>query len=96
MLCGDLNFDTTVSNVNGQAFHRATFHNVIPVTEIELGGTIQIGCHANITAGYFFAAWHDLGMRDTYDFAPEFQMGLYDDGNILGWEGLFVRGDVAF
>ncbi len=81
--------------MSGSAFHRSTCEHIVPVTEIELGGTVHIGCNANISAGYFWSAWHDLGMRETYDFA-QFQLSHYDDANILGWDGLFVRGEVAF
>lgn len=96
LLVGEIDVETLVSNPAGTAFHRTVCDHIVPVTEIELGGTVHLGCHANITAGYFWSAWHDLGMRETYDFVPNFQMSHYDDANILGFDGLFVRGEVAF
>lgn len=95
LLVGDITVNTVVSNLSGDAFMNTSCNHVVPVTEIELGGTIHVGCHANITAGYFWSAWHDLGMRDTY-FFNQFQTSHFDDANILGWDGLFVRGEVAF
>jgi len=95
MLVGDITVNSVVTNISGSAFERTTCNHVIPVTEIELGGTVHVGCHANVSAGYFWSAWHDLGMRESYDF-DQFQLNHYDDANILGWDGFFVRGEVAF
>ncbi len=41
-----------------------TTRQIIPVTELEAGVTGQVTCHTSITAGYLYAAWHDLGFRD--------------------------------
>ena len=66
------------------------------VTEIELGGSTHLGAHATLSAGYFWSAWHDLGMSPTTNFGNAFQISHYDDANILGWNGLFGRVEVAF
>ncbi|MBX3424504.1 MAG: hypothetical protein KF688_02380 [Pirellulales bacterium] len=95
LLSGEINLETLVTNQAGTAFHRTSGDIIVPVTEIELGGTVHLGCHANITAGYFWSAWHDLGMREEYAWG-NFQMSHYDDANILGFDGLFVRGEVLF
>ncbi|MAT71612.1 MAG: hypothetical protein CMJ58_19060 [Planctomycetaceae bacterium] len=97
LLVGEINVETLVTNAASSttAFHRTSCDHIVPVTEIEMGGTVHLGCHANITAGYFWSAWHDLGMREEYDFA-NFQIDSYDDANILGFDGLFVRGEVTF
>ena len=68
---------------------------IIPVTEIELGGSAHLGSRATVSAGYFWAAWHDLGMRDEYGFT-QFQLSHYDDANILGFDGFFARAEVTF
>jgi hypothetical protein len=97
VLLGDIDVSTRVFDANAvaEAFAVTSCRHIVPVTEIELGGTVHIGCHANITAGYFFAAWHDLGFRDEYDFT-QFQTSHYDDANILGFDGFFARAEVMF
>jgi major outer membrane protein len=101
LLVGTINIDTQSSINNGAAsgFTRAKFNNIIPVTEFTVGGTMHIRDHFALSAGYFLSAWHDLGMRDEYHFnSPplDTQQGHYDDANILGFDGLFVRGEMAF
>lgn len=95
VLAGEYDITTTVTNAAGSAFLRSECDNVVPVTEIELGGTVHIGCHASLSAGYFWTAWHDLGMREEYAY-DQFQISHYDDANILGFDGLFARAEVAF
>jgi hypothetical protein len=95
LLLGDVELETLVTNAAGTAFIRKDCEQIIPVTEIELGGSIHLGSHATLSAGYFWAAWHDLGTSETYDF-NQFQVHHYDDGNILGFDGLFGRVEVAF
>ena len=48
-----------------------------------------------LSAGYFWSAWHDLGMSPEYNY-DQFQISHFDDANILGWNGLFGRVEVAF
>lgn len=95
LLLGDVNLETLVTNAAGTAFARKSCEQIIPVTEIELGGSVHLGAHATLSAGYFWSAWHDLGTSETYDF-NQFQIHHYDDGNILGFDGLFGRVEVAF
>jgi hypothetical protein len=82
------------------AFARKGNNLTVPVTEIELGGSAHLGAHATLSAGWFWSAWHDLGMSQTYDFeqagANVFQTAMYDDANILGFNGFFARAEVAF
>ena len=68
---------------------------IIPVAELEVGGTWQVCDCFQITAGWLFQAWWDLGQtevfaRDTtgFDTAP--------DSNILSFDGLFVRAEYCF
>jgi Legionella pneumophila major outer membrane protein precursor len=69
--------------------------NIIPVTEIEAGMTSQITKHTKLSAGYLFAAWHDLGFREEFNFPTNFGVS-YDDANILGFDGLFIRLEADF
>jgi hypothetical protein len=95
ILWGEMETNVAVTNVAGTAFILNAADRIVPVTEIELGGTAHLGSRASLSAGYFWAAWHDLGMRDTYSFT-QFQLSHYDDANILGWDGFFARAEVTF
>jgi hypothetical protein len=96
VLFGEVDINTIVTNSGGQAFFRTNNDITVPVTEIELGGSAHLGAHATLSAGYFWSAWHDLGMSPTTNFGNLFQISHYDDANILGWNGFFARAEVAF
>jgi hypothetical protein len=99
LLIGDVDLRTNVFDADvgpaPVAFSHKSCEQVIPVSEIELGGSIHLGAHATLSGGYFWSAWHDLGTSETYGF-NNFQVSHYDDGNILGFDGLFARAEVAF
>jgi hypothetical protein len=95
VLLGDVELETLVTNGANTSFIRKDCEQIIPVTEIELGGSVHLGAHSTLSAGYFWAAWHDLGMSETYHF-DQFQVPHYDTANILGFDGLFARVEVAF
>lgn len=71
----------------------------IPVTEIEVGLRWQPYERLNISAGWFFQAWWDLGMSTQATsnllggLGPQF---LLDDSNIMSWDGLTVRAELRF
>ena len=74
---------------------------IIPVLDIVAGGTVSVSDRISVSGGYLFSAWHDLGMRDTFDILddPGFQQPTdltFDDANILGFDGYFVRAEVSF
>jgi hypothetical protein len=100
VLFGDVDIETIVTNPSGSAFMRTSNDITVPVTEVELGASAHLGQHATLSAGYFWSAWHDLGMSPEAVFqqggAPRFETSHYDDANILGWNGLFGRVEVAF
>ncbi|MGI9328725.1 MAG: Lpg1974 family pore-forming outer membrane protein [Pseudomonadales bacterium] len=100
LLVGDVDISTFRQEVdNGDPLvrvHENSACRMIPVTEIEAGLSGHIGCHVTVSSGYFLSAWHDLGIRDTYDFGGNFQLNHYDDANILGFHGLFARAEVAY
>lgn len=100
LLVGNMSINTITQDVlNVQApviSHRNSARRVIPVTEIEVGGSIHASRNITLSSGYFISAWHDLGMRDTYDFNGAFQLSHYDDANILGFDGFFARAEIAY
>ncbi|QDU55395.1 hypothetical protein [Aeoliella mucimassa] len=98
LLVGD--YSTTQSSVDysgsapvGAGTQTISGRRLIPVTEIEMGGTVFVTCNTSISGGYFFSAWHDLGFRDEYDFQLQTS---YDDANIMGFDGFFLRAETAF
>jgi len=95
VLFGDVDLQTAVTNIAGTAFIRTSNEITVPVTEIELGASAHLGTHATLSAGYFWSAWHDLGMSPTYNF-EQFQVSHFDDANLLGWNGFFARAEIAF
>lgn len=99
LLLGDNTIIAQSQVGNAFARHEISCTHIIPVTEIEVGGTVSITNNISVSGGYFFAAWHDLGNRVEYPFSTQptgVQLESYDDANILGWDGFFVRGEVAF
>jgi hypothetical protein len=87
-------FDPTTGPTasNTQTF---TNRQIIPVTDIEAGLTAQVTSHAAVSAGYLMSAWHDLGIRDEDQLNTLLPIS-YDDANILGFDGIFARVEVAF
>ena len=96
LLLGDPEFhEQGIGTAGPGGFARAKFKNIIPETDIQVGGTIHLGNRFNLSAGYFLMAFFDLGMRDEYSF-NQFQLGSFDDANILGYDGFFARAEVTF
>ncbi len=92
LLVGDVDSSTDNSVVLEITPTHTRGTQIVPVTEIELGATANVGRFASFSAGYFWSAWHDLGMRE--DLPPG--LSRTDDANILGFDGLFARGEVAY
>jgi len=65
---------------------------MIPVTEIEVGVAYQPSRWINISAGWLFQTWWDLG---AYEAASASFIPL-DDSNIMSFDGLTVRGELTF
>jgi hypothetical protein len=65
----------------------------VPVAEIEVGGCWSPYTWLNVSAGWLFQAWFDLGTSGG-------KFGGYytvtENANIMSFEGLFVRGEIAF
>jgi hypothetical protein len=73
--------------------HSISGTRLIPVTEIEAGASVYLTSNCSFTAGYILSAWHDLGFQAEYDFGLPV---TYDDANIMGFDGCFLRLETAF
>jgi hypothetical protein len=76
--------------VAGQEQHMT---RMIPVTELEVGARVSPMSNFNLSAGYLFHSWFDLGTSGGR-FA-----GLFtgqEDANIMSFDGLFARGELSF
>ncbi|HZZ72678.1 MAG TPA: Lpg1974 family pore-forming outer membrane protein [Pirellulales bacterium] len=68
---------------------------IIPVAEIEVGGSWQLSERLLLTGGYLFQAWWDLGQSEIYTRTGNgFDTAL--DSNILSFDGFFVRAEYTF
>ncbi|MGD9722410.1 MAG: Lpg1974 family pore-forming outer membrane protein [Pirellulales bacterium] len=65
---------------------------MIPVTDLEVGGTWQIAPYAFFSAGWFWQCWWDLGQGEVIGDSDS----PLDSSNILGFDGLFLRGELLF
>jgi hypothetical protein len=100
LLLGNLQFNTnrvSFDDTPPDVVETLSSHNrnIIPVTEIEAGATVQLTKWSRFSTGYLFGAWHDLGFRDQFDFATFLETN-YDDANILGWDGYFARLELCY
>jgi hypothetical protein len=84
---------TDTSQPNEIASQFDSFCRMIPVTDIELGATWQVAPYAFASSGWFWQAWWDLGQGENIS---DSNFGPLDSANILGFDGLFVRGELLF
>ncbi len=106
LLLGDVEItNTRIARVAGAPtlanITRFNTTQIIPVLDIVAGGNVNITDRFTLSGGYLFSAWHDLGMRDTFDILddPGFANPTdltFDDANILGFDGWFARAEYAF
>ncbi len=68
---------------------------LIPVLDLEAGGRVNLTENVLVSAGYLFSAWHDLGMRGTFDVLNG-RGPTFDDANILGFDGFFARAEISY
>ena len=66
---------------------------IVPSADIEVGGSWQIAPYTLISAGWFFQAFWDLGQSETISGTA---FPALDTSNILGFDGLFIRGEMLF
>lgn len=103
ILLGEVNIEHT-SGIAGIGGGPPAINNVtqfsstqlIPVLDIEAGGTFYVTDRLTVSGGYLLSAWFDLGMRDTFDVLEGAGPISFDDSNILGFDGFFVRSEFAF
>lgn len=75
------------------ASQRQNITRILPVFETEVGGSWQYANRLQFSAGYLFQAWFDLGTSGgTFG---GFFTGT-DDSNLMTFDGLFVRSELAF
>ncbi|MEX2287508.1 MAG: Lpg1974 family pore-forming outer membrane protein [Planctomycetaceae bacterium] len=89
----DVRFSQTTTAPPFQASQTSTAARTIPVTETELGATCRIGDSFNLSTGWLFQAWYDMGTSGG-KFGGFFSGA--DDANIMSFDGLFVRGEFGF
>lgn len=101
LLVGDLDYGAV--GTAGDGTHQFTpvylsGTQVVPVTELEAGGTVALTECLSLSGGYLFSAWHDLGHRAEYNFGTTTggQVLNFDDANILAFDGWFLRAEAAF
>ncbi len=66
---------------------------IIPEVDIDLGASWQMTCHLNLSAGYEWQAWWDLG---PFEQGANIFAEPIDTSNILSLDGLFVRLEYTF
>ena len=66
---------------------------IIPVAELELGGTWRVLPRLAVSGGWMLMSFWDLGLQETGSVGAS--PGL-DTSNILSFDGFFVRGELAF
>ncbi len=81
---------TTANQVTNQY---DKYSRMVPATDIELGLSWQAAPFTIFSVGYFWQCWWDLGQSEPMQ-GTEF--GSLDTSNILGFDGLFVRGEMLF
>ncbi len=83
--------DGTTANQITNQFDR--YSRMIPVTDIEVGLSWQAAPYTFVSVGYFWQCWWDLGQAENISGT---NFGPLDSANILGFDGLFVRGEMLF
>jgi hypothetical protein len=99
ILIGEYNMSRTLSiPSDGTVPNQVTnqydkYSRTIPVTDIELGLSWQAAPFTFVSVGYFWQCWWDLGQSEPMQGT---NFGSLDTANILGFDGLFVRGEMLF
>jgi hypothetical protein len=93
LLLGNYDFSAGLSVAGFTGNQNASPTRLVPVAEIEVGTSWQPWKCLTFSAGWLFQAWFDLGASGG-QFA-----GVYvptDDANIMSFEGLVLRAELAF
>ena len=82
---------TAVGSLPATQIFAENIDRIIPVADIEMGGDWQVTDHLQLSAGYMFQAWWDLGAFEQLTLALS-----HNNSNILGLDGLFARIEYDF
>ena len=80
------NFNITPVPTN--SFSTSSSMRVVPVAELEVGGSWRLTPKCVLTGGWLVQSWWDLGLQEI--------MSNNDDANILGFDGFFARAEMVF
>ena len=102
VLIGDYDVSNSVDYIALVGGQSASRTRAVPVLEGELGGTWKPSESITISAGWLFQAWFNVGVSgghfnnpfDNPDGGSYF--GGADDGDIMSFDGLFVRTEIDF
>jgi len=72
------------------------YTRIVPVIDLEVGVSRQIGKRTLVTAGYFFQAWFDVSTVNTIDFIGALNANALDDSNIMSFDGFMLRLEHTF
>lgn len=87
----DVAFNTTAGQFQGGQSEQMT--RLIPVVDMEVGGAWQCSDHLTLAGGWMNQAWFDLGTSGG-SFSGLFTGA--DDSNIMSFDGMFLRAELAF
>lgn len=88
----DLAFSNAINGA-GAGSQLQSMTRLVPVVDMEVGGSWQMTDSLTLTSGYLFQAWFDMGVSGgKFD---GFFSGT-DDANIMSFDGLFARAEWAF
>ncbi len=73
-----------------------SYDRVVPVIDLEVGISRQIGKRTLVTAGYFFQAWIDVSTVNTIQFVGNLNSAQLDDANIMSFDGFMLRVERTF
>ncbi|MBW3596862.1 MAG: hypothetical protein KY475_06245 [Planctomycetes bacterium] len=90
---GTYDVEFTASRFGITAAQTQSVVRIIPITEAEVGARVSPLANVNLSAGWLFQSWFDLGTsggRYAGFFSEQ------DDSNIMSFDGLFLRGEATF
>ena len=94
LLMGDFNLGSVINPAPPVTITAAeSMLRVVPVLESEVGGSWRATDRLTVSSGWFIQSWIDLGASGG-TFGGFFAGN--DDGNIMSFDGFFVRGELAF
>jgi hypothetical protein len=103
LLVGQYDITTRVAVPGASGSQGANRVRMVPVLESEIGASWQPSDRFQLSAGWMFAAWFNLGASGgTFDgerlpVAPvDTAFGGADDADIMSFDGLFVRAQIGY